>query len=390
MVDLTVTSEQREFREEVRGWLAENKPKEPRPTAESAIRAYDAEWQRTLFDAGWAGIAWPQEYGGRGLGLTEQVIWYEESGRAGIPAIDATFVGLAHAGPTLMARGTDAQKDAHLRRILSGEDIWCQGFSEPGAGSDLAAVSTRAEVDGDSLVVNGQKLWTSFAQFADYQELLVRTDSSGGKHQGLTWVICDMHSPGIDVRPIRTMDREAEFAEVFYGEVRIPVRNIVGLLHGGWDVAMSTLAFERGTAMMASQVRLATIVDELIAEARWRPWPTGGNAIDDGEIAFALGSLRADVSALRAMTYLGVSRAARSDLPGAEGSIVKLHYSELLQRAMRLSMNILGLEGLEFANRWDEKSWTGQYLSSFSATIAGGTSEIQRNIIGERVLGLPR
>jgi alkylation response protein AidB-like acyl-CoA dehydrogenase len=390
MVDLTVGPQLRAFREEVRTWIEENKPRQIRPADTAAIREYDLEWQRTMFAGGWAGIAWPVECGGRGLGLTEQLIWYEESGRAGIPAIDCTFVGLSHAGPTLMAHGTDTQKRTHLPAILQGEQIWCQGFSEPGAGSDLAALSTRAVIDGDELVVNGQKIWTSFAQFADYQELLVRTDASGRKHHGLTWVICDMHSPGIAVRPIRTMDGGSEFAEVFYDDVRIPVENVVGGIDEGWAVAMSTLAFERGTAMMASQVRLATVVDELIEQARRQPWHHGRSALEDDEIARSLAQLRADVAALRAMTYLNVSRSARQAIPGPEGSIVKLRYSELHQRVARLAMTVIGSDGLTLGSDGSPGSWTGQYLSSFSATIAGGTSEIQRNIIGERVLGLPR
>src|SRR5690606_33207873 len=195
-MDLDFTREQREFREEVRIWLEENKPREERPHDSAARREYDLAWQRTQYEGGWAGISWPTEYGGRGLSLLEQLIWYEEYGRAGLPGMDATFVGLNHAGPTLIARASAAQKNQHLPRILRGEAIWCQGFSEPGAGSDLASLSTRAVVDGDELVVTGQKIWTSFAHLADWQELLVRTDSSGRKHHGITWVICDIRSPG--------------------------------------------------------------------------------------------------------------------------------------------------------------------------------------------------
>ena len=289
-MDLDFTAEQAEFREEVRTWLAENAPTEPRPHSwDGGMREYDLAWQQTQWEGGWAGIAWPQEYGGRGLATLQQLIWYEEYARAGLPAIDSTFVGLNHAGPTLIARASEQQKAFHLPRILRGEDIWCQGFSEPGAGSDLAALSTRAEVDGDHFVVSGQKIWTSFAMLADYQELLVRTDRSGSKHHGITWLICDMRTPGIDVRPIETIEGGAEFCECFYDEVRIPMANIVGEQDGGWNVAMSTLSFERGTGYTASQVRLAAVVENLVELAKERTGPDGRRpAIADEEIAVRL------------------------------------------------------------------------------------------------------
>jgi alkylation response protein AidB-like acyl-CoA dehydrogenase len=389
-MDVHFSDEQREFRDEVRTWLAENKPTETRPEHGKGIRDFDQGWQRTQHEGGWAGISWPTEYGGRGLGIIEQLIWYEEYGRAGLPSVDATFVGLNHAGPTLMARANDEQKAFHLPKILRGDVLWCQGFSEPNAGSDLAALNTRAEIDGDHLVVTGQKIWTSFAEQADWQELLVRTDRSGPKHHGITWVICDMRSPGMEVRPIDTIDGGAEFCEVFYDEVRIPLTNVVGEIDKGWGVAMSTLSFERGTAFTAGQVRLATIVENLIEAAREHTGPDGRRpAIADDEIARRLATMRAAVSSLRAMTYVGISRSARTGSPGPEGSIVKLYYSEIQKEVARLSMDILGRDGLKFVSRW-VGGWSGYYLFSFSQSIGGGTSEIQRNIIGERVLGLPR
>lgn len=389
-MDLDFSAEQVEFRDQVRTWLAENAPRGVRPTG-PAIREYDLSWQRTQWEAGWAGIAWPKEYGGRGLSLLEQLIWYEEYGRAGLPSIDACFVGLNHAGPTLMTRATEEQKAAHLRPILRGEVVWCQGFSEPGAGSDLAALSTRADIDGDDLVVTGQKIWTSFARDADWQELLVRTDRSGSKHHGITWVICDMHSPGIDVRSIETMDGDAEFCEVFYDEVRIPVANVVGEINDGWSVAMSTLSFERGTAFTASQVRLATFVEQLIELAEQRPGPDGRRkAIADEELARRLAMVRAEVAALRGMTYVNISRSARTGTPGPEGSMVKTFYADLVKQVARLAMDILGDDALQLISRWFPGGWTGYFLYSFSQSIGGGTSEIQRNIIGDRVLGLPR
>ncbi|HEX3786895.1 MAG TPA: acyl-CoA dehydrogenase family protein [Pseudonocardiaceae bacterium] len=390
-MDLDFSASQQDFREEVRTWLVEHKPTERRPAEAAAIRAYDLGWQRTQYDGGWAGIAWPKEYGGRGLSLLEQLIWYEEYGRAGLPSLDSTFVGLNHAGPTLIERATDDQKAAHLLPILRGDAVWCQGFSEPEAGSDLASLRTRARVEGDELVVSGQKIWTSNANIADWQELLVRTDSDVPKHRGITWVICDMRSPGIDARPIRSMDGDREFCEVFYDDVRIPLTNVVGALNQGWSVAMSTLSFERGTAFTAGQVRLASTVEQLIALAGERPGPSGrGTALADEELAGRLATLRAEVAALRAMTYSAVSRSARQGTPGPEGSIVKLYFSELEKRVARLSMDLLGPDSLRFRSRWAIGGWTGEYLHSFASTIGGGTSEIQRNIIGERVLGLPR
>jgi alkylation response protein AidB-like acyl-CoA dehydrogenase len=390
-VDLDFTVEQRDFREEVRTWLAEHKPAGQRPDDAAGIRDYDSRWQRTQHEGGWAGIAWPREYGGRGLSLLEQLIWYEEYGRAGLPSMDSMFVGLNHAGPTLILRATDEQKAAHLPAILTGDALWCQGFSEPDAGSDLASLRTRAIIDGDHLVVSGQKIWTSSANVADWQELLVRTDPAAARHKGISWVICDMHSPGIDVRPIQSMDREREFCEVFYDDVHIPLSNVVGEVGDGWSVAMSTLSFERGTAFTAGQVRLASTVERLISLAAERPGPLGrGTALADEELATRLATARAEVAALRAMTYAAVSRGARQGTPGPEGSIVKLYFSELEKRVARLWMDLLGPDSLRFVSKWHPDGWTGDYLRSFAATIGGGTSEVQRNIIGERVLRLPR
>jgi len=287
--------------------------------------------------------------------------------------------------------GTPPAQAAHLLPILRGDALWCQGFSEPGAGSDLASLRTRGVIDGDELVVSGQKIWTSSASVADWQELLVRTDSSASKHQGITWVICDMHSPGIDVRPIQSMDRESEFCEVFYDEVRIPLGNVVGALNDGWQVAMSTLSFERGTAFTAGQVRLASTVEHLIDLAGQRPGPLRrGTALADESLAVRLATARAEVAALRAMTYAVISRSVRRGTPGPEGSIVKLYFSEIEQRVARLSMDVLGPDSLRFLSKWLPGGWTGDYLRSYASSIGGGTSEIQRNIIGERVLGLPR
>jgi len=387
-MELAFTAEEDTFRDEVRTWLAEHVPTDERPPAGVAMREYDLAWQQAQWSGGWAGVAWPTEYGGCGLSLTRQLIWFEEYARTGMRPIDTRFVGESHAGPTLIARASDQQKDAHLSRILQGDVVWCQGFSEPEAGSDLASLRAFAEIDGDELVVTGQKIWTSFADVADWQELLVRTNRDVPKHKGITWVICDMHSPGVDVRPIRTMDGHTDFAEVFYDEVRIPVANVVGDIDGGWSVAMSTLSFERGTAFTVHQVQLASVVEELIEMARERTDRRGRPLIDDDELARDLAQARADVAALQAMTYLGVSRNLGREMPGPEGSMLKLHWSELSKRIRRLAMDVIGTASL--AKSGVDGRWVQQYLLSFSDTIAGGASEIQRNIIAERLLGLPR
>ncbi len=387
-MNLDFSPEEVHFRAEVRSWLEDNVPRGHRPAGGEEMKAFDVAWQRRQYDGGWAGIAWPTEYGGRGLSTIQQLIWYEEYAKAGAPYVGVNFVGLLHGGPTLIANGDEQQKQAHLERILKGDEIWCQGFSEPNAGSDLASLRTRAVVDGDELVVNGQKIWTSFAQWADRQELLVRTDTEVAKHKGISWVICDMKTPGVRVRPIKTIAGNYEYSEVFYDDVRIPLRNVVGGLNNGWRVAMSTLSFERGTGFMAEQVGLARELESLIDLAKSRTDAHGRAMIKDDEIARKLAALRAEVAALQAMTYAGISLNERRGTPGAEGSILRLYHGLLTQRMYRLSLDILGPESLELSD--PEFGWTGPYLYSFSRTIGGGTAEIQRNIIAERVLGLPR
>lgn len=393
-MNLDLTAEELAFREEASTWLRENLPTQARPPEGHEMRAFDLAWQRTLFDGGWAGINWPTEYGGRGLTDIQQMIWYEEFAKANPPFTlnnSCTFVGNLHGGPTIIVNGNEEQRSTYLPQILKGEAVWCQGFSEPGSGSDLASLSTKAEIDGDELVVTGQKTWTSYAHVADVQELLVRTDPTAPKHKGITWVVCDMNSPGIEIREIRTMSHVTDFCEVFYDEVRIPMSNVVGGLHNGWRTAMSTLGFERGTAFMADQVELAATVERLIDEAKIRVGPDGKRpALQDDELARRLSLARAEVAALRAMTITGISRNARTDTPGPEGSIVRLFHGELHQRVYQLALDIIGADALRLTEVDGEGVWTGPYLQSFAYTIGGGTSDIQRNIVGERVLGLPR
>ncbi|UNU42896.1 acyl-CoA dehydrogenase [Sphingopyxis sp. YF1] len=381
-MDIGFSPEETHFREECRDWLHANVPAETRPLDAADAIGFDKAWQRQLFDAGWAGINWPTDYGGRGLSIVQQVIWLEEYAKAHAPWIGANFVGINHGGPTLIINASEEQKAYHLPRILTGEAIWCQGFSEPGAGSDLAGIKTRGRIEGDELVVNGSKIWTSFAHVADWQELVLRTEDGSRRHSGLSWVICDMHAPGITVRPIRKMSGQIEFAQVFYDDVRIPLANVVGGLGNGWKVAMSTLSFERGTGFIADQVKQGQEIDDLIATAR------ANGMIGDDRIAHELAQMRAEVAALRAMTYRNISEVVRTGQPGAEASLIRLFTAELGQRLDRMAVALAGPEMLDFA--YGDDNAVGDYLRGFAGTIAGGSAQIQRDIIGERLLGLPR
>lgn len=366
------------FREQVRTWLAENVPSEPRPSDGPELREYDVAWQRRQFDAGWAGIDWPVEYGGRGLSLVEQVIWYEELCRARAPEKSVLAAGLNQIGHTLMASASEEQKREHLAPILSGEVVWCQGFSEPDAGSDLASLATRGILDGDDLVVTGSKIWTTYGPYAEMQGLLLRTDPDVPKHKGLSWVICDLRSPGIEIRPIRTIDGNAEFSEVFYDEVRIPVSNVVGAINGGWGVAMSTLAMERGPAFLDSKLAMIRVVEDLIEIAGER------NLLANEALAQRLARARAATLAVRSLAYLSISAGQPEHEPATMGSAVAIFQNELRKEIARLAVDLLGESTLEAG------PWTERWTNSFCATIAGGTTEIQRNITGERALGLPR
>jgi alkylation response protein AidB-like acyl-CoA dehydrogenase len=382
------SAEDRRFREEVREWLHANQPKDRRPDTIPAQMAYDRAWQRAQYDGGWAGIAWPKAYGGRGLSPAQQLVWCEEYSRARCPTVhDSCWLGLNHAGPTLIVRGTDAQKALHLPRILTGESAWCQGFSEPNAGSDLASLRTRGVVDGDHLVVNGQKIWTTLGHLADYQELLLRTGPPDGRHRGLTWVICDMHAAGVEVRPITALDGRIHNCEVFYTDVRIPLSNVVGRVDDGWSVAMTTFGFERGPAAFSSVCELEVQLEELIELARSHVLAEGWRAADDPAYAERLGMLRAQLQSLHALMHLMTAAAERGVDLGAEGSILHMPFTELLQAVDRCAVDILGPQSL---SRAASSPWVQRYLAAFGATMAGGTSEIHRNIIGERLLGLPR
>ena len=365
------------FRGRARAWLEANVPDGASPEDGPASQSYALEWQKRQAEGGWTGITWPQEYGGRGLSVHEQIVWFEEYARAGAPSThDASFVGMNHAGPTIIACGSAEQKARHLPLILGGEVIWCQGFSEPGSGSDLASLRTRGRVEGDEIVIDGHKIWSSYADIADWQELLIRTDPVAKAHAGLSWVICPMDAPGITVRPIKTMAGPRKFAEVFYDGVRIPLANVVGGLNNGWATAMSTLGFERGTASLALQIKLVLKVEELLAAC-----PPARTALRD-----RITLLRAEAAAMRAMTYRFAQDSAEG-VPGAEGSMIRLYFAELSKRVGAAAIDLYGIDAPEVVGH---HAWAYDYLDAFSETIAGGTAEIQRNIIGERVLGLPK
>jgi len=377
------------FRAKARAWLADNKPREARPDDGVPMREFDLAWQKKKYEGGWAGISWPEEYGGLGLTLVQQMIWYEECARADAPLEGCLSVALNHAGPTVMALGTEQQKAFYLPPILRGEVVWCQGFSEPGAGSDLAALRMRGEVAGDHLRLSGQKIWTSHAHIADYQETLVRTGEGSTRHKGITWCIVDMKAPGLTVRPILTLANNHHFCEVFYEDVQVPLTDVVGAVDDGWRVAMSTLSFERGGLSAGRAAELRYLLERLIRLARERPGPDGVRpAIEDQEIASRLAVLRAEVAALQSMIFETVSRDARGVGSGHETSVDYLYCGEILQRIRRLSLDILGADAIEVSGEGGE--WTTPYLGDRYYVIAGGSSEIRRNIIAERVLGLPR
>jgi len=393
-VDLRYSESEERFRKELREWLAgalSTLPPKPPADAWDDRRDYDTGWQRKLFDAGYAGISWPVEYGGRGATLVEQLVYLEETTRAGAPYVGVNFVGTLHAGPTIMTEASPEQKDEHLPRILRGEEVWCQGFSEPNAGSDLGSLTCRGVRDGDEYVVTGQKIWTTYAQIADWCELLIRTDPEAPKHKGITWVMFPMGTPGIEIRPINTITGTSEFSEVFFDEARVPVANRVGAENDGWRVAMVTFGFERGTAFVSDLVETDRLISELVTLARL---VTRGSATawDDVALRREVGHLQAEMDALWAMTKRNLSQAARHGVPGPAGSVMKVAYSELFQRVTDLAMRILERGGLsmEDVGDWPSGIFVEERLRSTSFTIAAGTSQIQRNIIAERILGLPR
>jgi alkylation response protein AidB-like acyl-CoA dehydrogenase len=382
-MDLRYSDDDEAFREKLAVWLAREVPAHGAPPAANdwrARRAFDTAWQKKLYDAGYAGIHWPKEYGGQGAPLVRQLVYYEEVAKHRAPHIGVNFVGLQHGGPTLIAEGSPEQKAAHLPRILKGDEVWCQGFSEPNAGSDLASLRTRAVRDGDEYVVSGQKIWCSFANVADFCELLVRSDSSAPKHQGISWLILDVRSPGVEVRPLKTILGEGEFCEVFFNDVRVPVRNRVGAENEGWRVANVTLRFERGTSFAGWIVELGQFLDLIV-----KHFP---NDVSEPEV----GAMRAELDALWALVKLSVCEAGATGVPGTRASAIKLAYSELYQKVADLGVRALGRAALSQGNfeGLPNREIITKTMHSLSLTIAAGTSQIQKNIIAERILGLPK
>jgi len=376
-MDLSFTEEEAGFRDEFRAWLAENPPGEAPGTPDEHFE-WARGWQRRLHEGGWAGVHWPAEYGGRGATLTQTAIFFEELGRAHAP-LPANTLGLLLGGPTLMVWGTPAQKERWLPPILSGEEIWCQGFSEPEAGSDLAALGTRAVKHGEEWVVTGQKVWTSAAQHSKWCMLVARTDTEVPKHKGLTYFLMDMEQEGVQVRPLVQITGDPEFNELFLEEARIADANVVGGVGNGWKVALTTLMNERAGLGFFLQVRLRQLLDRLIDAA------LGNGRFDDPRVAEKLGMLHARTEVLRFLAYRGLTATEKYGQPGPEGSLVKLLWSETNQMLTELTPEIVGAESLTAGTRWGY-----ELLRARGNTIEGGTSEIMRNIVAERVLGMPR
>jgi len=397
-MDLTWSSEEEAFRAEVRGWLDANAPKEidvdeDEYSDDRASFELRRAWQRKLGEAGYLAMHWPKEYGGGGATLVEQVIFNEEFAKAQAPQ-PVNGLGLSLVGPTLITHGTDAQKQRFLKNILTADEIWCQGYSEPNAGSDLAGLQTRAELVDDEFVINGQKIWTTLAPFGDWIFVLCRTDPDAPKHQGISYILCPMDQPGVEVRPIKQITGTSGFGEVFFTNARTPAENLVGSLNDGWRVAMTTLMFERGGNAVGTAVRFRGMMRSLRDLAE-RTASNGGHAIDDPVVRQELAKRLAEVEIMRLNALRAISPNLKGEPPGPESSIGKLYWSEWFTKATELAMDILGpdgllLDGARAAEGYTTGVWLTEFLSARASTIYTGTSEIQRNIIAERVLGLPR
>src|SRR6266478_9811401 len=393
-MNLNLSPEELQFRDELREWLRANVPRDwsewrEKPNEESF--QYLKAWQRKLHEGSWAAVSWQQEYGGRSATLTQQAIFWEEMTRVEAPPM-ANTLGLGLIGPTIIAYGTEAQKKRFIPNILSAKEIWCQGFSEPNAGSDLASLQTEARLDSDHYIVNGQKVWTSYGTLGDWCELVVRTDASVAKHRGLTVLLVDMKSHGVEVRPLRQMTGESEFSELFFRDVRVPVENILGKVNDGWNVAMSTLMYERGSYGARLHLIFKRFITRLIELSRTIQ-RNGRPAAEDPLIRQKLAQCSAEIEIMRFNQMRAFSRITATGVPGPEGSIQKLFWSELNQRLQQIAQELLGSYGQLLAgdtHAVDKGIWSYAYLRTRGNTIEAGTSEVQRNIIGHFVLGLPR
>jgi alkylation response protein AidB-like acyl-CoA dehydrogenase len=394
-MDLNYTPEDLAYRKQVRAWLEENLPREEIRTLEDRRR-----WHRKLYEAGYLGMGWPREYGGGGARPMEQAIVADELARANAPA-PTNGLGLGIVGPTIVVHGTEAQKQRYLRKILTAEELWCQLYSEPNAGSDLASLRTSAVDAGDHFVVNGQKIWTSGGPIADWGLLLARTDPKAPKHRGITCFLMSMRQPGVEVRPLKQITGSSEFSEVFMTGARVEKTDQIGRLGEGWAIAQTTLGYERGGRALARITAYASQYHRLVQAAR-RLRRHGRALIDDPVVRQKLGRIWAELEverygALRTLTML-----ERGEHPGAGGSITKLSYSEFEKRFMELAQEILGPYGqltdgapdelrLEIDTAVGEHgTWAYAFLWSRAGTIYAGSSEIQKNVIGERILGLPK
>jgi alkylation response protein AidB-like acyl-CoA dehydrogenase len=377
VVDLTLTESEATFRDELRSWLEENDPG-PLPSDPGEQVRFELEWQKKLHAGGWAGVSWPQEYGGRGATLIEQAIFLEELARARAPR-PANILGLVMGGPVVIAHGDEEQKERFLEPILSAEEIWCQGFSEPESGSDLASLKARAVKTNGTWKVTGQKVWTSYAHVAKWCMLLARTDPDAPKHRGITYFILDMDQPGVEVRPLPQITGDPEFNEIFLEEAEIPDENIIGQVGGGWEVAITTLMFERAGLGAAAVLGLRRTLDELVEVIRER------GLQDDPLIRQRIADLRIGIESMRLGGLRAITETMRTGVPGPEGSLGKWQWADYNQGLTELANEILGPEGMG-ANT----EWSYRFLRARGNSIEGGTTEVLKNVIAERVLGLPR
>lgn len=395
-MDLNLTPDERRFRDEFRSWLQANIPEGWSSSQAAENESSDSRfeflraWQKKMCQAGWVGIHWPKEYGGRGASLIEQTIFTSEMARAGAPPL-VNVLGLSLLGPTLIAYGNEEQKKRFLRNILSADEIWCQGYSEPNAGSDLASLRTEAILEGDHFVVNGQKTWTSLGHHADWCFGVVRTDANAPKHKGLTYMLIDLRSPGIIVRPLKQMTGESEFNEVFFQNVLVPKENVVGQVNSGWEIAIATLMFERGVLGASLQITFKRQIDRLIELAKSTD-RNGRPASEDPLIRQKLAQMYLEIEIFGLNQMRTITRMTKTGVPGAEGSIQKIFWSEMNQRMQQVAMELIGPYGQLMRGPYaiDHGQWLHNYLRSRGNTIEAGTSEIQRNIIGHFVLGLPK
>ena len=380
-MDFELSASEQQFRAEVRAWLKANKPRQDDSIEPGKKHWIDHRraWQKKLFEAGYVGITWPKEHGGRGGTLMEQLIFNDEMILAQTPE-PINVIGLGMGGPVVIAHGTEEQKDRYLRPLLSAEEIWCQGFSEPNAGSDLSALQTRAEDKGDHYVVNGQKVWTTLAHVAKWCMLVARERKEANPRDGLTYLIVDMESPGVEVRPLVQITGDAEFNEIFFKDVVVPKSQILGEAGKGWAVAMTTLLHERGTLGLALTTRAQITAAELADHAR--KLGRGSDPLVRQKVA----QYTIEARALQLNGFRAVTAMQRGGIPGPEGSILKLMWSELNQRMSEAAVDIAGPAG----QVGDGEGWKYQFLRSRANTIEAGTSEVLRNILAERVLGLPR